>query len=249
MSRAVPFTSVVTSEWTKLRTVRSTWWCTALYVAVVGAGGWFGAAITQSAPRADFAVGSALTGFGFGQVLVVVLGVLAVTSEFRTGMVLASLTAVPGRGRLLLAKTVVVVAWTVLLTALLCLFCWFAASRLTAVEGGVPLTDPGVLRQLGLQVACAALAGVLAVGLGTLLRSSAGAMGAAIGVMLVLPPVLLISASDQAERLARALPAFRVGDEPFFATATSWQEGLVVLGAWVVASWTLGAVLLARRDV
>ena len=136
-----------------------------------------------------------------------------------------------------------------LLTAVLAVFCWFAASRLTAVEGGVPLTDPGVLRQLGLQVACATLTAVLAVGLGTLLRSSAGAMGAALGIMLVLPPVLAVFSSEQSELVARALPAFRVGDEAFFAVQTTWQTGLVVLGAWVVVTWGLGAVLLARRDV
>ncbi|RBY95992.1 hypothetical protein DQ237_12760 [Blastococcus sp. TF02-8] len=245
----MPFRSVVVSEWTKLRSVRSTWWCTVGYLALVATTGWFGAAITQSAPRPDIAVSSALTGFGLGQVLVVVLGVLAVTSEFGTGMVLASLTAVPGRARLLLAKSVVVGAWCALLSAVLAVFCWFAASRLTAVEGGIPLTDPGVLRQLGLQVACATLTGVLALGLGTVLRSSAGAMGAALGVMLLLPPVLAILASDQAEWVARALPAFRVGDEAFFAVQTSWQHALVVLGAWVAVSWTVGAALLARRDV
>ncbi|RBY94361.1 hypothetical protein DQ244_03295 [Blastococcus sp. TBT05-19] len=249
MSRRAPFSAVVASEWTKLRSVRSTWWCTALYLAVVGTGGWFGAAITQSAPRADIAVSSALTGFGFGQVLVVVLGVLAVTAEFRTGMVLASLTAVPGRGRLLLAKTVVVATWTVVLTAVLAVFCWFAASRLTAVEGGVPLTDPGVLRQLGLQVAAATLTAVLAVGLGALLRSSAGALGTALGAVLVLPPVLAIVGSELSVRIARALPVFRVGDEAFFSVQTSWQSGLVVLGGWAAVAWVLGAVLLSRRDV
>ncbi|MCA0144424.1 ABC transporter permease [Blastococcus sp. LR1] len=249
MSRGVPFGAVVVSEWTKLRSVRSTWVCTALYLLVVATGGWFGAAITQSAPRADIAVSSALTGFGFGQVLVVVLGVLAVTSEFRTGMVLTSLTAVPGRGRLLMAKTVVVVVWTVLLTALLALFCWFAATRLTAVEGGIQLTDPAVQRQLLLQVACATLTAVLAVGLGALVRSSAGALGAGLGVMLVLPPVLAIMGSDQSRDLARVLPVFRVGDEAFFSVATSWQHGLLVLGVWAAAAWVLGVVLLSRRDV
>ena len=249
MSRGVPFRSVLASEWTKLRSVRSTWWCTALYLLLVGTLGWFGAAITQSAPRADIAVGAALTGFGFGQVVLVVLAVLAVTGEYRTGMVLASLTAVPGRSRLLLATTVVVVVWVVVCTSLLAVFCWFAARRLTAVEGGIPLTDPAVLRQLWLQVVCATLTGVLAIGLGALLRSSAGALGVALGLMLVLPPVLAILASDRTEQVARALPVFRVGDEAFFAVQTSWQTGLLVLGAWAAGAWLLGALALAQRDV
>lgn len=249
MSRAVPFRALVASEWTKLRSLRSTWWCTALYLLVVGAGGWFGAAVTQSAPRADLAVGSALTGFGFGQIVLVVFAVLAVTGEFRSGMVLASFTSVPRRGRLLLAKTVVVVVWCVLLSSALALFCWFAAGRLTAVEGGVPLTDPDVLRQLWVQVAAATLTGVLALGLGALLRSSAGALGVSFGVLFLLHPLLAISETSAAERLGRFVPALRVGEDAFLAVQTTWQLGLLVLVGWAGATWALGAVLLAQRDV
>ncbi|NEK86576.1 hypothetical protein GCU60_12545 [Blastococcus saxobsidens] len=249
MSRRVPFRSVVVSEWTKLRSVRSTWWCTALYLLVVGAGGWFGAAITESAPEPYLAVGSALTGFGFGQIVLVVLAVLAVTGEFRTGMVLASFASVPRRGRLLLAKTVVVGAWCVLLSSALALFCWFAATRLTAVEGGIPLTDPGVLRQLGVQVAAATLTGVLALGLGALLRSSAGALGVALGVLFLLHPLLAISETSAGDRIGRFVPALRVGEDAFLAVQTPWQTGLLVLASWAAAAWVLGVVLLERRDV
>ncbi|WP_130504331.1 hypothetical protein [Blastococcus saxobsidens] len=245
----MPFRSLVASEWTKLRSLRSTWWCTALYLLVVGAGGWFGAAITQSAPQPDLAVGSALTGFGFGQIVLVVFAVLAVTGEFRTGMVLASFTSVPRRGRLLLAKTVVVAVWCVLLSSSLALFCWFAAGRLTYVEGGIPLTDPGVVRQLGVQVAAATLTGVLALGLGALLRSSAGALGVSFGVLFLLHPLLAISETSAGERIGRFVPALRVGEDAFLAVQTTWQLGLLVLGSWAVATWVLGAVLLAHRDV
>lgn len=249
MSRGVPFTAVVGSEWTKFRATRSTWWCTALFVLLVGGVGWLAAATTQSAPRADLAVSSALTGFGFGPVPLVVLGVLVVTGEFRTGLALVSLTAVPRRTRLLLAKTVVVVAWCVLLTAVLAAACLAAARALTAVPGGIPVTDPDVLRQLWLQVAGAALTGVLAVGLGAVLRSTAGALGAALALVLVLPPVLALTATELGLRVSRRLPAFRVGEDAFLTVATSWQTGLLVAGAWAAAAWLLGAVLLVRRDV
>ncbi|MGY1720050.1 MULTISPECIES: ABC transporter permease [unclassified Blastococcus] len=249
MSRGVPFSAVVGSEWTKLRSTRSTWWCSALFVLLAGGAGWLAAATTQAAPRADLAVSSALTGFGFGPVPLVVLGVLVVSSEFRTGLALATFTAVPRRGRLLLAKTVVVVAWSVLLTAVVAAFCLLAATRLTAVPGGIPPTDADVLRQLWLQVAGAALTGVLAVGLGAVLRSSAGALGAALALVLVLPPVLAIAGTELSVRVSRWLPAFRVGEDAFLAAATSWQTGLLVAGAWAAAAWLLGAALLVRRDV
>ena len=62
MSGGVPFRALLRSEWTKLRSIRSTWWCTALYLVVVGGTGWLAAASTPTAPRSDVALGVALTG-------------------------------------------------------------------------------------------------------------------------------------------------------------------------------------------
>jgi ABC-2 type transport system permease protein len=106
-----------------------------------------------------------------------------------------------------------------------------------------------VLRQLVLQVAWAALLAVLAVALGTLLRSSAGGVGLGMALVFVLPPVLALAGSRWAELLSQALPALRVGEEAFLAVGTSWPVGLAVVGGWAVAAWALGAVLLERRDV
>ncbi|MCF6745148.1 hypothetical protein E9529_12855 [Blastococcus sp. KM273128] len=245
----VPFRAVLAGEWGKLRSTRSTWWCSALFVLVAGGAGWLAAATTQSAPRADMAVSSALTGFGFGPVPLVVLAVLVVSGEFRTGLALATFTAVPRRARVLLAKTVVVAGWSVLLTALVAAGCLLAASRLTAVPGGIPPTDPDVLRQLWLQVAGAALTAVLAVGAAALLRSTAGALGAVLALVLVLPPVLAIAGTELSLRISRGLPAFRVGEDAFLTVATSWQTGLLVAGGWALVAWFLGVLVLVRRDV
>ena len=95
----MPFHALLRSEWTKLRSIRSTWWCTALYLLVVGGTGWLAAASTDTAPRSDVALGVALTGFGVGQLVVLVLGVLAVTTEFASGMAQVSLTVAPRRTR------------------------------------------------------------------------------------------------------------------------------------------------------
>ena len=117
--RPVPFRAVLRSEWTKLWSVRSTWWCTVVYVLVVGAGGWLAAAGTDSAPRADVAVQTALTAFGIGQLVLVVQGVLAGAGEFTTGMAVASFATVPRRRRLLTAKVAVLAIVTALLSAVL----------------------------------------------------------------------------------------------------------------------------------
>ena len=249
MSPPVPFRAVLRSEWTKLWSVRSTWWCTAVYLLVAGAAGWLAAAGTDSSARADVAVQTALTGFGIGQLVLVVVGVLVVSSEFASGMALLSLTAVPRRTRLLGAKTLVVAAYGVLLSAVLALACALAARTLTAVPGGVRFWDPDVVRTLLLQVGAAGLVGILGVALGAVLRSTAGAVGVGTALVLIAPPALALVGTDFAARASQSLPALRVGEDAFLAVATTWQVGMTVVAAWAVGLWVLGAVLLERRDV
>ena len=249
MRRRVPFVAVLRSEWTKLRSVRSTWWCTGMYLLVVAGTGWLVAATTDSSSRADVAVATALTGFGFGQLVLIVLGALTVTSEFTSGSAVGTLTAVPRRTRLLVAKTLVVAVWCALLTAVVAAVCFLAARTLIAVPGGIPWSDPDVLRALVLQVVGAALVGVLAVALGAVVRSTAGAVGLAAALVFALPPILAVVGGEIASRASQALPALRVGEAPFLAVATTWPVGMGVAGAWAVACWVLGAILLERRDV
>jgi ABC-2 type transport system permease protein len=241
-------TALLRSEWTKLWSVRFAAWCTAVYVFVVLGAGLLAAASTQTAPEPDLAVETALTGFGFGQLVLVVFGILAVTSEFSTGNAVVAFIAVPRRTSLLAAKTAVVAVWSALLSAVLAVLCAVAAARLTAVPGGVSLTDPAVLRVIGLQVAAAILVAVLALAIGTIVRSSAGAVGS--GTALVFfAPLLVALAPDWAARSAKAMPALRVGRDTFLAEATSWQVGTAVTAAWAVGAWVLGVALLERRDV
>jgi ABC-2 type transport system permease protein len=237
------------SEWTKLVTVRSTWWCAGVYAVVVLALGWLGAAVTDRAPRADIAVTVALTGFGIGQLVLVVQGVLAGAGEFSTGMAVASFTTVPRRRRLLAAKIIVLAGAVAVLSAVLAVGCGIASRALTVVDGGVPLTDAGVLRALALQVLCAALVTVLSVALGTLLRSVAGGAGLGIALALVLPPLLVADGRRLPVLVGEALPALRVGAEPFLAGADPWTTGVAVLAAWGLGGWLLAAALLERRDV
>jgi ABC-2 type transport system permease protein len=245
----VPFHALLRSEWTKLRSLRSTWWCTALYLLVVGGTGWLAAASTDTAPRSDVALGVALTGFGVGQLVVLVLGVLAVTTEYSSGLAQVSLTVAPRRSRFLLAKTLVVTLYSALLTAVLVVVCAAAAFTLTEVPGGLALTSPEVLRPMGLQVVHGALVAVLAVALGAVLRSTAGAVGIGAALVFVLPPALALWGEELAMRASQALPALRVGEDPFAAVATTWPVGLAIVTGWAVVAWLLGAVLLERRDV
>ena len=243
----MPLSAVLRSEWTKLVSLRSTWWAVAVYVLVAGGFGWLAAATNPSADSASSAVRITLIGFGFAQFAVVAVAVVAAAGEFATGSVLASLAAVPRRVRWLAAKTVVVAGAVAVLTGVLAPACWLAARTLTAVPGGVPL-DGAVGRDLGLQVAGAALTAVLAVGLGAVLRSTAGGVTAGTALVFLLPLLLPLFGST-GEWLAEAMPVLRVGADPFLVAGTGWAVGLAVTAGWAVAVWLLGAVLLVRRDL
>src|SRR6201986_1912299 len=144
---------VVRAEWTKLRALRSTWWCgLSAVVLIVG----LGAAIAGAGPpyhvsaanSAAAGVSASLLGLLFAQLVIGVVGVLAFSGEYGTGMIRATLAAVPSRLPVLWAK-VIVLAGLVLPVTLLCAFAeFFTATAIAASRGGsvISLTDPGVLR-------------------------------------------------------------------------------------------------------
>jgi ABC-2 type transport system permease protein len=246
---AVPFRALLGSEWVKLRSLRSTWWCVAVYVDVAAGAGWLAAGTTHTASSAGSAMTAVLTGFGLAQPALLVLGVLAMSAEFGSGMALASFAAVPRRTRVLVAKTVVVAGVGALLTAVAGVLCALAAHTLIDVPGGVALGTAEVLRPLAVQVGAATLVGLLGLALGTLLRSTAGAVGAGLALVLVLPPALALIGGRTGGRISQALPELRVGEEAFFSVPTGWAAGLLITVAWVVVAWAGAAVLLERRDV
>lgn len=249
MTRAVPFRALLGSEWVKLRSLRSTWWCLAVYVDVAAGAGWLAAGTTHTAGSAGAAMSTVLIGFGFAQPALLVLGVLVMSAEFGSGMALASFAAVPRRTRVLVAKTVVVALVCAVLTVVAGLLCALAARTLIAVPVGVPFGSAAVLRPLAVQVGAVTLLGLLGVALGTLLRSTAGAVGAGLTLVLLLPPALALMAGHAGSRVSEALPALRVGEEAFFSVPTGWAAGLLVAAAWALVAWAVAAMLLERRDV
>ena len=144
---------VVRAEWTKLRALRSTWWC-ALTAVVLIIG--LGAAIAGSgAPyrisagnSAATGVSAALLGVLFAQLVLGVIGVLAFSGEYGTGMIRATLAVVPSRLPVLWAKLIVLAGLVLPVTLLCAVVDFFAATAIESSRGGsvISLTDPGVLR-------------------------------------------------------------------------------------------------------
>ena len=233
--RPATFGDALRSEWTKLRSVRSTFW--ALTVTVV-LGIALGAAISAVAAHgyARFTVSDKLSwdptgvsqsGMLIAQVAIAVLGVLFISSEYSSGMIRTSLIAVPKRGRVLAAKSLVFAVVTFVVGEVTCFAAFFVGQAL--ISGHAPhaaLGDPGVARAVaGGGLYLAALA-VLSVAAGALLRHPAAAIAAMMAVVLVLPLI------------AEALPdSWRNPVNEFWPTQAGTQVSSVYHSAHTLQPW------------
>jgi uncharacterized protein YfiM (DUF2279 family) len=196
--RPATFGDALRSEWTKLRSVRSTFWALTVTV-VLGIG--LGAAISAAAAHgyARSSVSSKLSwdptgysqaGVAIASLAIAVLGVLCISSEYSSGMIRTSLIAVPKRGRVLAAKSLVLGAVSFFVGEVTSFAAFFAGQAL--ISGHAPtaaLGDPGVARAVaGAGLYLTALA-VLSVAAGALLRHPAAAIAGIVAVLLVLPGI------------------------------------------------------------
>lgn len=247
--------AVVRSEWTKLWSVRSTFW-TLLALVVVTVG--FSALICgvtgdSETTASEFdPTSQSLVGLFFGQVAALVLGVLTVTSEYSKGGIRTTLTAVPRRLRLLTAKALVVAA-VVGLVGLVTVFVSFAIGQsLLAGKGAeASLGDSQVLRAVvggALYLLASALFGYA---LGVLLRQSAGAITGGLVLLFVAPPLVGLIPGSAGETISRHFTS-NAGQSILMVvrpdnTLGPWS-GYLVFTLWWVVPLALGAALMVRRD-
>ncbi|GAA1584158.1 ABC transporter permease subunit [Actinomadura kijaniata] len=210
------FANVLLSEWTKIRTVKSTFWTLLSGAAVVvGFSALFALAFTSSyddlppAERATVVPTSPMQiAFYFGMVIFGVLGVLVITGEYATGMIRTALTAMPRRPEYLLAKAVVL-ALVVLVAGLVVSFLSFFVSQavLSAKNLDGSLGDEGVLRAViggGLYLTLIAL---LALGVGVILRHTSGSVVTVFLVLFVLGIVGGFLPGEWGATIAKYLPS------------------------------------------
>jgi ABC-2 type transport system permease protein len=248
---------VVSSEWRKQVSLRSTWWTWAVLVLAVATGvtNSVGVAVGALTPNPDEIgpLGGTLSGLSAAEIVVVVLGVLAVTGEYATGAVRSSFTAVPARTPVVLAKAAVVGVTVLGLSAVL-LAGTFAANRMLLATAGYPLpwTGPGIIRALaGTAVYLSAVA-LLASAVGWLLRSTAGAIGLVVGIIYVLPVIGLMLPESIAGPYLRLLPsgAGAAMREPLRVPEMlpAWG-GFLVIALWVAVFLAAAIAVVRRRDV
>jgi ABC-2 type transport system permease protein len=267
-STSLSFGGVLRSEWIKLRSLRSTTWSYLIVIAIsLGmalimslsmASGMSGGTDVSSMPAAEqvsLIVQSSVFGVFFGQLVAGVLGVLVISGEYTTGMIRSTLTAVPKRLPALAAKAVVLFVATFVIGLLANLGAFLVASVVFAgSDVSASLADPAVFLPILGGALYLALVALFALGVGTMIRSSAGGIAAVLGVVLLLPTVLQMIPAEWAQDLipylisSAGLGIFTSQTaEPTADAFGAWLNLLIVL-AWVGASIAGAAVLLKRRD-
>jgi hypothetical protein len=251
---------VVRSEWTKFRSVHSSYWTLlAAAVGMVGLSALLSAVFVgrystiSAADKATFNPTSfSLNGILLSQLAVGVLGVLVITAEYSTGMIRATFAAVPKRPTVLAAKAAVFTAAT-LVTGIVSSFAAFFVGQaiLSSKHIQASIGDPGVLRSVFGAGLYLAVLGLLALGIGTLIRHSAGAIAAVFGLILVLPGVVLALPASWSNAISKYLPSsagqaiFRT--MPNRTSFSPWVGFLLFCGYSAVVLVAAG-VALQRRD-
>lgn len=265
----VTFVHLLRSEWIKLTTLRSTWWTLGLTVlGMVGIAAIFGASVSAmtSDMGAEAAGGfgpTAITfGYFIGQITVAVLGALAISGEYSTGMIRSTMSAAPRRLDVLGAKAVVI-GVTVFITGVLgTLLSWLVTLPLLPDAAAVSLADGETWRVIAGTGAYLALIALLSFGLGTIVRNSAGAISAVLAVILMLPLVFQILSSVGQKWALNIMPYLPgAAGERLMAvggsgdammtdyTALSPAVGGLVLGGYVLVSLAVAGLLVRVRDV
>jgi len=217
---------VLASEWTKLRSVRSTYWTIAsLIVVSVGIAAIAGAAIASNlhgnpANKAGMDSTQAVLGgfFELGQLVIAVLGAMVITSEYSTGMIRTSLTAMPRRGTVYAGKLIVFTAVTLVISVVTSFLAFFVGQALLSgsgvsaslfhnttvpanaivngnpqnvvFSGTITVTTGDVFTAIIGTALFVTSVALIAFGLGAIIRHTAGAITSAIGLMFVVPIIV-----------------------------------------------------------
>jgi ABC-2 type transport system permease protein len=248
-------TGVARMEWIKLRSLRSTWWTLAVTAAgTIGIGVAVGA---NTVNRSSDLTNNALAGVVPGLLLAGALGVLTMTSEYSSGMIRATLAAVPRRPLVLAGKVMVFGAVALVLGEVASFASFWAGSA--TLGHGIPapaLGQPGVLRAVMLSGTGFCLIGLLGLGLGAIIRHSAAALGVLVGGVYVLAtfianishragaytPIIIVGNS-----LSTTKPETCGGGSASCHVLSAWT-GLGVLCLWAAVPLLVGGWMLARRD-
>ncbi|MFC3575549.1 ABC transporter permease subunit [Streptomyces yaanensis] len=249
----------ITSEWTKIRSVRSTMWTLGMFVLlVVGIGLLTGVLVSahssEGSLRSENPLSFGVFGLLLGSICIITLGVLTTASEYGTGMIRTTMTACPSRGRVLAAKAIVFFAVAFVMTLVSVLFVAFVDVSL--LDGAKqPSGSEWLKGTVGISLYIALL-GLLSLVIGSVIRHSAGAITIMIGVLLAPLVMALFMFAESLDKVRTALIDYSIPNQlgVFYSNSLSnsgpsgWDPLWIMLGVTAVAFG--GAyLLLEKRDV
>jgi ABC-2 type transport system permease protein len=251
---------VIHSEWTKLRSVRSTLW--SLFAAVaftIGIAALACAVVNHHYPqmspqdKADFhALEVNLAGVQLAQLAIGMLGVLVITAEYSTGMIRSSMSAVPTRLPVLWSKATVygTATLTLMLPAVLIAFL-VGQSIFSGRHIDVSFSDPGVARAVIGAALYLTVVGLFGLALGAIVRNTAGGLALFAGIMFVLPPLMNVLPTNWNNAVSPYLP-LQAGEAIMSTTPgghlAPWA-GLGCFTLYTAIALVVAAFLLRTRDV
>ena len=249
---------VARSEWTKLYSLRSTRWsllvACVLNIALPIA--FATIIVTRAHPlqgHRHSALEIAQAGVNICQLAIAVLGVLLITGEYSTGMIRATFTAVPKRLPVLWAKIAVYAVVSFLLMLPCVLISFFASQAILAHKDilQISFTHPGVARAVIGGAVYLTLVGIFALGLGAIVRNTAGAISTFAGLFFIIPPLLNVLPTSWNNAISPYLPEsaarsiFALTPDPHSLTP---GPGLALFCGYTAIAVLIAAVLLVRRD-
>ncbi|HEX3426373.1 MAG TPA: hypothetical protein VHT30_09590 [Acidimicrobiales bacterium] len=251
------------AEWTKLWTVRGTGW---LLAAMIGLTVGLSAAVTGAArasagDRVQDLTSLSLSGVKLGQAVVAILAVLAVGSEYSSGMIHLTLVAMPRRGVMLAAKAAVVSVAVVAAGTVAVVGCLLMGRLLLSghgfdrANGYVPLSllQGATLRAAAGSVLYLALIGLMSLGIATLVRDSGAAIGLVLALVYLFPIFAQVISNQHWQRHLQQIGPMAAGlaiqsTINLHALPIGPWPGLGVMGLWALGSMVAGGLALQLRD-
>lgn len=251
---------VARSEWTKMWSLRSTWWSLGATLAlVVGLGALFSTAVLSRWDRLDPAerlrfdpTAVSLRGVFLAQLAIGVPGVLMISAEYSTGSIRSTMAAVPRRHPVLMAKAGVFAAVALALMSVTTLTSFLIGQAILNRQAhGTTLSGPNVAQAVIGSAVYLCLVGLLGIALGALLRNTAGAISALVALLLVLPILANFLPGTWADTVGKYLPAAAgqaIMSTRVDPTRLAPGTGLLLLAAEIATLLVAATVLLRRRD-
>jgi ABC-2 type transport system permease protein len=252
---------VLLSEWTKLYSLRSTRWSLAvatvltigfpILFATILSSRWTHMSLSERAHHHPLDV--ALVGVNVSQLAIAVLGVLVITGEYSTGMIRASLTAVPRRLPVLWAKSVVFAVVTLLLMLPSVVIAFFASQAILRSHHilQISFSHPGVARAVLGGAVYLTMVAVFALAIGAIVRNTAGGIATFAAIFFVIPPLMNLLPTSWNDAISQYLPS-EAGRSIFSLTtgahSLSPGAGLALFAGYCALAIEAAAVLLVRRD-